>query len=103
MTDTISAAIREMVREEIRTALEQFAATLPEVAPPASLPAAKWLGTADAARYLGLEPKTLYNLGSLGRGPAFRKMGRLNRYHVDDLDRFVTENLSDGRMHTSGR
>ena len=44
---------------------------------------------ADAARYLGVEPKTLANWAYQGKGPqAYRLMGR-NFYYQADLDAFL--------------
>ena len=44
---------------------------------------------ADAARYLGVEPKTLANWAYQRRGPqAYRLMGR-NFYYQADLDAFL--------------
>jgi predicted DNA-binding transcriptional regulator AlpA len=40
----------------------------------------------QAAHYLGLKVKTLYNLRWQGRGPHFCKHSRFIRYHIDDLE-----------------
>lgn len=45
-----------------------------------------WLGTPDAAKYLGLAPQTLYRLIDEGRLPAYR-MGRVIRIKVSDSTR----------------
>jgi hypothetical protein len=42
-----------------------------------------------AAKYLACAPKTLRQWRCLGRGPRYRNLGRLVRYHVDDLDAFA--------------
>jgi len=34
-----------------------------------------WLTTAEAARVLGLTPKTLSNMRTIGKGPCFHKIG----------------------------
>ncbi|HUP75609.1 MAG TPA: helix-turn-helix domain-containing protein [Acidimicrobiales bacterium] len=47
-----------------------------------------WLGTSDAANYLGLRAATLYRLIDEGRLPAFR-MGRVIRIKVSDLEAFI--------------
>ena len=47
-----------------------------------------WLGTPDAARYLGLRAPTLYRLIDDGLLPAYR-MGRVIRIKVSDLDAFI--------------
>ena len=47
-----------------------------------------WLGTPDAAKYLGLTTRTLYRLIDVGLLPAY-KMGRVMRIKVSDLDAFI--------------
>lgn len=44
----------------------------------------KWLNHEEAADYLRLTPKGLYNLSSNGK-VKFYKIGRRNRYLLDDL------------------
>lgn len=46
------------------------------------------VNTVQAARYLGLRPRTLESLRSRGRGPKYAKLGRIF-YFVDDLDKWV--------------
>lgn len=48
----------------------------------------EWLGTTDAARYLGVVPRTLYRMIDEGRIPAF-KLGRVIRVRRSDLDTFL--------------
>ncbi len=48
-----------------------------------------WMDTPEAARYLAASPKTLRQWRSQGRGPRYRTLGRLVRYHVEDLDAFA--------------
>jgi predicted DNA-binding transcriptional regulator AlpA len=53
-----------------------------------SLPAA--LTTAEAAQYLGLSPKTLGNLRTIGGGPRYIKYShRAVRYQKADLDAWI--------------
>jgi excisionase family DNA binding protein len=47
-----------------------------------------WIGTTEAAKYLGLRPPTLYRLIDDGLLPAY-KAGRLIRIKVSDLDAFI--------------
>ena len=47
-----------------------------------------WLGTAQAARRLGITPRTLYRLIDEGELPAY-KFGRVIRLRVSDVDDFV--------------
>lgn len=48
----------------------------------------QWMGTQEAARYLGITPRTLYRFINDGSVPAF-KMGRVIRLKQTDLDAFV--------------
>jgi predicted DNA-binding transcriptional regulator AlpA len=47
------------------------------------------LSNADAARYVGISPKTLNDWRSAGRGPSYLKIGTLVRYRQSDLDAFL--------------
>lgn len=47
--------------------------------------AEQFLDTKEAATFLKLEPQTLNNWRSLGRGPSFRKFGRRVVYARSDL------------------
>ena len=47
-----------------------------------------WLGTPDAAKYLGVRVPTLYRLIDEGLVPAY-KIGRVIRIQVSDLDAFI--------------
>ena len=44
----------------------------------------------DAAKYLGLAPKTLARWRWAGKGPAFHKLGSAVRYSVQELDLFIS-------------
>lgn len=46
------------------------------------------MGTQEAARYLGITPRTLYRFINDGALPAY-KMGRVIRLKQDDLDAFI--------------
>ncbi len=48
------------------------------------------LKTKDAAKYLCMSEKTLWNLTNAGQVRAVR-MGRLVRYDPDDLDAFIEQ------------
>lgn len=48
----------------------------------------QWLGTAEAARYLGLTSRTLYRLIDDGQLAAY-KFGRVIRLKQADIDAFV--------------
>lgn len=47
-----------------------------------------WLGTQDAARHLGITPRTLYRLINEGEIPAY-KLGRVLRIKQSDVDAFL--------------
>ena len=47
-----------------------------------------WLSTQDAARRLGITPRTLYRFIDLGELPAYR-LGRVIRLKADDVDAFI--------------
>ncbi len=46
---------------------------------------AEWLNTTEAANHLGLQPKTLANMRSLGTGPPFHKIGGKVWYRGEDI------------------
>lgn len=48
----------------------------------------EWLSTQDAARRLGITPRTLYRFIDLGELPAYR-LGRVIRLKADDVDAFI--------------
>jgi hypothetical protein len=53
-------------------------------------PRSPWLGTEQAAAYLGSTAGTLKNWRATGQGPRYHVVqSRLVRYHVDELDAFV--------------
>ncbi len=43
----------------------------------------------EAARILGLQPSTLRKWRSQGVGPVYIKLGRITKYSMADLERFV--------------
>ncbi|MFZ6005445.1 MAG: helix-turn-helix domain-containing protein [Actinomycetota bacterium] len=48
----------------------------------------EWLSTQEAARRLGITPRTLYRFIDLGDLPAYR-LGRVIRLKADDIDAFI--------------
>ena len=48
----------------------------------------KWLSTQDAARRLGVTPRTLYRFIDVGDLPAYR-LGRVIRVKADDVEAFI--------------
>ena len=57
----------------------------------------RWLSTAEAAKYLGITPRTLYRFIDQGEIPAFR-FGRVIRLKQDDVDHFI-ERQPDPARH----
>jgi excisionase family DNA binding protein len=51
----------------------------------------EWMGTQEAARYLGVTPRTLYRFINDGRVAAY-KIGRVIRLQRADLDGFIEAN-----------
>jgi predicted DNA-binding transcriptional regulator AlpA len=51
------------------------------------------LDTAGASRYTGLSQSTLEKRRLYGGGPPFLKLGRLVRYRISDLDRWLDSQL----------
>lgn len=62
-----------------------------------------WLTTGEAAGHLGLTPKTLANMRSLGTGPSFHKIGSKVWYLGEDLltyrrrRRYIASGVRDDR------
>jgi excisionase family DNA binding protein len=56
-----------------------------------SAPVIEWMGTQEAARYLGITPRTLYRFINDGAVAAY-KMGRVIRLKRTDLDAFIEAN-----------
>jgi hypothetical protein len=59
----------------------------------------KLITTQQAAEYLGdIKPNTLEIWRTQGAGPPYKKIGRLVRYSLDDLDSYVA---AQSRQSTS--
>lgn len=52
----------------------------------------EWLTTSEAAFYMGLTKKSLYNLTSNGHVPHY-KLGRRNRYKKSELRSLLSSNF----------
>jgi len=51
----------------------------------------------QAAEYLGFAPQTLARYAWLGKGPRFKKLGKLVRYTLEDLEAWIKdEGLTPG-------
>jgi predicted DNA-binding transcriptional regulator AlpA len=49
----------------------------------------RFLRTAEAARFLGLSPRTLEKHRTYGTGPQYRKLGGVVVYSLADLERWA--------------
>lgn len=47
------------------------------------------LDTQAVARMLGISPRCVANWRSRGGGPKFKKVGRLTRYSIEDVEDFL--------------
>ncbi|HEY0437593.1 MAG TPA: helix-turn-helix domain-containing protein [Phenylobacterium sp.] len=56
-------------------------------------PSARYLRTPDAGRYLGLSRRTLEKHRCYGTGPAYRKIGGLVVYTIEDLQAWADRGL----------
>ncbi len=52
---------------------------------------ARVLTTVEAAKWLGLSPRTLEKWRVTGQGPRYRKFGRSVRYAISDLETFLID------------
>lgn len=50
------------------------------------------LNTREAARTLGIRPRTLEHWRSIGAGPPYSRIGRAVRYRRTALERFISDN-----------
>jgi excisionase family DNA binding protein len=48
-----------------------------------------WLTPAEAAAYLSVSPGCMANWRSQGKGPRYHVVGKVVRYHRDQLDAFM--------------
>jgi excisionase family DNA binding protein len=86
--DELAAALRAIIRDEVARQLAELG--LP--GPPTSSPAPPHLLTlAEAAAYLGVQVKTLYEWRRLRKGPPSIAVGRLVKYRAADLDAWLAE------------
>ena len=62
----------------------------------------KTLLTAEqAAEYLHVQMQTLANWRGTGKGPAFVRIGRLIRYRLESLDRWIDSQSSNSELETA--
>jgi hypothetical protein len=55
----------------------------------------RFVNDVEAAKILAASPQTLRNWRHLGRGPAYAKKGRMVRYMVADLLKFMNSGRID--------
>ena len=53
----------------------------------------RYLTTAEAAAYLRLSRRTLEKHRCVGTGPRFRKLGRIIRYTIPELDKWAAARM----------
>ncbi|WIB16296.1 helix-turn-helix domain-containing protein [Curtobacterium sp. MCPF17_050] len=88
--DELSTALRAIIREEVARQLAELG--LAEASAAAGAPAPPHLLTlAEAADYLGVKTKTLYEWRRLRKGPPATLVGRLVKYRAVDLDAWLAE------------
>lgn len=86
--DELSTALRAIIREEV--ARQLAALNLAEASAAAGAPAPPHLLTlTEAAEYLGVKAKTLYEWRRLRKGPPATPVGRLVKYRAADLDAWL--------------
>ncbi|MFI3241190.1 MAG: helix-turn-helix domain-containing protein [Alphaproteobacteria bacterium] len=52
----------------------------------------KYINTKELSEYLGLAVSTLATFRSDDKGPPYKKIGRLVRYNVDEVETWLEEN-----------
>lgn len=55
----------------------------------------RYLTTAEAAAYLRLSTRTLEKHRCIGSGPRFRKLGRIIRYTIPELDKWASARMCE--------
>jgi excisionase family DNA binding protein len=88
--DELTAVLRAIIRDEVARQLAERG--LPEVsaAERATTPP-HLLTLAEAAEYLSVKVKTLYEWRRLRKGPPAAPVGRLMQYRAADLDAWLAE------------
>ena len=81
----------EMVEVELSNGLR-----FPVAAPPSPIYAGT-MTEEEAARLLGMKPKTLVEIRLAGRGPRSMRWGRRHRYRVRDLEDYAAGLMGDRR------
>lgn len=80
------ASVEEIVREEVRAALQEWQPPTPAVEQPLGL-----LYVESAAARLGVAPQRLLNWRTARTAPPAAKVGRLVKYRAADLDQWIKD------------
>ena len=59
----------------------------------------EFISLQETAKRYSLDEKTIRRLVQTGRFPAARKMGRVLRFRVSDLEHFDEKGRADGRIY----
>jgi excisionase family DNA binding protein len=51
------------------------------------------LSVEDAAAYLDVKPRTIYDWRRQRKGPVAVRIGRLVKFRVEDLDTYISQNV----------
>ena len=65
---------------------------MPRLVTTDELPGANLLDTRQVAELLNVSTTLVEQWRASGEGPTYIKMGRLIRYRVEDVDKFITKN-----------
>lgn len=68
---------------------------MPRLAKVPTPPPAGYLWTPEAARRIGLSPKTLWNYRHLNKGPKAKPIGRKLAYSIEELDAWLKAEMDD--------
>ena len=63
----------------------------------------RYLRTPEAARFLGLSPRTMEKHRTYGTGPRYSKLGGRVVYRVDDLQAWVTQGAKASTSDDTGQ
>lgn len=88
--DELTTALRAIIRDEVARQLAEHGRPGPPAAPTALAPP-HLLTLTQAAEYLGLKVKTLYEWRRLRKGPPSIAVGHLVNYSTADLDAWLAE------------
>jgi excisionase family DNA binding protein len=82
--DELTAALRAIIRDEVARQLAELTVSAPEP------PVGALLSVDEAAAWLGLQTKTLYEWRHLRKGPPSVQVGRLVKYRPETVEEWIT-------------